>query len=900
MRLPFVAALGSGIVSFLALAPCASAQSEGGTRHVQFREGHPGGYVVQVPDTATIRILSKVATPWLNAQQDNGSTNLVQLGSRVVLQLKESADLETLLEQQPLRLARKISQRLFILQAVDAWHALEAAETLAQDPRVELCYPVTRRPKQLNSPYAPKPTDPLFSNHGNGADWQANLENRDTNGVPLGPDLNVRSAWPITEGEGVTMALADDGVELDHPDLAERTAGAPHFNFLTRESNGMPSGLFSYHATAVAGLAGATANNGLGISGVAPKARIASWVIFGANDNLVDEEALMDMFQYQSNVVSVQNHSWGKVGSEQLRISSLENIAISNAVQFGRGGRGVVMVRAAGNGRGDGNDVNEDGYAADPRVIAVAAARLDGRVTRYSSPGACVLVAAPSGDESGVLDPCIADTANMVTTDRQGTRGYNRDTTTVGSGDFTYGVNGFSGTSAATPQIAGVATLILSVNTNLTYRDVQQVLINSSRHFDLSDSTLTTNAAGFRVSHNLGFGIPDAGEAVRLARTWSNRPAATQRTFSNMNVIAIPEVGFHLRVDGPDVPEILQSIQALPGAGPHPETTTGLVPLVDVGTATNSIALDLRGRAALIQRAPNYFCEKITHAAQAGATLAVVYNNRGGNTRIFMAETDLTTIPSVFISQTDGEALRDYLAAQPNARVQLVLDPALITFDVPDTIQCEFIGVRLDTDHTARGDLRIVLTSPTGTRSVLQRVNQDTVAGPRDWTYYSVQHFYESSFGRWTLSVLDESDRGQGSVLGATLLINGVPIGDTDHDGLDDSWEMQQLHSLGFGPTDDPDRDGLTNAREALFGTDPNRAEFLLELDLSVWDARLARLSWPSNTNTTYRIQIGPESIRPSTLATNLPGTAGETEWFFPYTGLLHQFFRIQSAPRSN
>jgi len=48
----------------------------------------------------------------------------------------------------------------------------------------------------------------------------------------------------------------------------------------------------------------------------------------------------------------------------------------------------------------------------------------------------------------------------------------------------------------------------------LTCRDVQQILILSSRHFDLADPDLRTNGAGFRFSHNVGFGVPDAGRAV--------------------------------------------------------------------------------------------------------------------------------------------------------------------------------------------------------------------------------------------------------------------------------------------------------------------------------------------------------------------------------------------------
>jgi hypothetical protein len=74
------------------------------------------------------------------------------------------------------------------------------------------------------------------------------------------------------------------------------------------------------------------------------------------------------------------------------------------------------------------------------------------------------------------------------------------------------------------------------------------------------------------------------------------------------------------------------------------------------------------------------------------------------------------------------------------------------------------------------------------------------------------------------------------------------------------------------------------------------------QLDLSLWDARLARLSWPSNTNTVYHVQVGPESIAPLTAATNLPGQFPESEWFVPYTNTVRQFFRVQAAaaPKGN
>jgi subtilisin family serine protease len=232
----------------------------------------------------------------------------------------------------------------------------------------------------------------------------------------------------------------------------------------------------------VEGAEAVTIDNGIGVSGVAPRAGLANWIIFDRFGTPADEEQLADMFHYASNVVSVQNHSWGNVSSSPLAISSIESAAISNAVTLGRGGRGVVIVRSAGNGRDESLNANDDGYASDPRAIAVAAVRYDGRVARYSNPGACVLVAAPSGDDEAQDEACLNNSPTLFTTDRQGEGGYNRSSTSDDLSNYAFGSTGFSGTSGAAPQISGVVALILAANPHLTYRDVQQVLAHSARH----------------------------------------------------------------------------------------------------------------------------------------------------------------------------------------------------------------------------------------------------------------------------------------------------------------------------------------------------------------------------------------------------------------------------------
>jgi subtilisin-like proprotein convertase family protein/subtilisin family serine protease len=886
----------SGMIVPTSLAQTSSVPA---TVRYEFREPRLTGYWVERPPAQPVVVKSSVPSAWLKAWPDGSSTNYVKFGSRIVLELKAAADLRRIIQDQPVQLSRTVNDRVFILAVPDAWTAVKVAAALAEDSRVAACYPIALRPKQFYRNYANKPNDPYFAKADNpDLPGQPYLENRDTNGTPLGIDLNVRAAWAVTRGEGITLAVADDGMELAHPDLVSQTQGAPHFNFYSNETNGLPSGPLANHATAVAGLVAASGNNRAGISGVAPAVRLASWVIFSSSDRLeVSDETLLDVFQYKSNVVSIQNHSWGKDGNQQIRLTTLENIGIANATTFGRAGRGIVMVRAGGNGRTQFYNANDDGYLADPRVIPVAAARLDGRVTRYSSPGACILVAALSGDEDPVSNPCIPDSPNLLTTDRQGMIGYNRNSYTNDFADYAYGTDGFSGTSAATPQISGVAALMLAANAKLTYRDVQQILLHSARHSDLADPDVTTNAAGFRVSHNLGFGIPDAGLAVTLARIWTNRPPSAKIVYTATNAAAIPDQGLRLLVRGKNVPTNLVSLVGLPGLGAFPDKPTASLPAVDVGTTTNGISVNLTGHAAFIQRGGNFFCEKLSMAATAGAEFAIVSNNRDGDVRLIMGATDFSTIPSILISQNDGEALRDYLATDATARVQLALQTTNYTFVVKESFLCEHVGVRIDSNHTRRGDLRITLISPKGTRSVLQSLNSDDAGGPVDWTYYSTHHFYESSAGTWTVEFSDLDVKGTGSVKSANLIITGVPIVDTDLDGLDDSWELRNFETLASRPLDDPDSDGFINSREQIMGTNPRVVDFPFHLDLSLWDEQLARLSWPSSTNTIYQIKVGNQAGTLLNLVTNLPGRFPETEIFIPYANLIHQFFRVEAIP---
>jgi subtilisin-like proprotein convertase family protein len=548
------------------------------------------------------------------------------------------------------------------------------------------------------------------------------------------------------------------------------------------------------------------------------------------------------------------------------------------------------MVRAGGNDRTPlARNANDDEYLNDPRVITVAALRPDGTVASYSTPGAPILVSAPGGEQGY---------GSLFTTDRVGPQeGLNRITfpDEPALSDYVFNVLGFTGTSAAAPLISGTVALILSRNPSLTVRDVQQVLALSATQPNPNDPDVQTNSAGLLVGHNAGYGLVNAGTAVDLAAIWKNRPAAVSSKTTVQHEEEIFDGGLLLAVvpQGGESPNLL--ISGLPSLGIHVDQSTANVPLVYIGEGTVPIQQDLRGKAALIQRGTIDFSEKIVNAANAGALFAVVFNNQGTNSVIVMGTTDYVPIPAMMISQADGEVLTN-IVTQFGANARITFQTVQMNFNVTDSLVCEHVKVTLNAMHEQRGDLRITLLSPSGTRSVLQRFGKDLTAYPGQWTYTTTHHFYESSQGTWQLFVGDEAPGGTGTVHEATLEIIGVPIKDKDHDGLDDDWEMTHFNSLAFGPKDDPDLDGYSNAIEQVLGTIPTQPAEIFRAGVARWNDNTLRLTWPSRPGVQYQVLAQRTITDPLKILGEVTGTLNQMQWFQPITNRTG-FFILREKP---
>ncbi|MCC6694738.1 MAG: S8 family serine peptidase [Candidatus Hydrogenedentes bacterium] len=390
--------------------------------------------------------------------------------------------------------------------------SIEIANAVYESGIVEFATPLISRPRAKRL----IPNDTLFGNQ-----WHLRNTAQASagSGAVAGNDVNIVSAWDEVNGEGVNIAIVDDGLEQTHNDLAANVNSDLGIDFNNNDNNPTPAPGDS-HGTSCAGVAAAVGNNGQGVSGAALGATLIGVRLVALPSTDQDEA---DAFGYlvdpadPDDRIWISSNSWGPPDIELTAetFGPLAKLAMEDAVANGRGGRGIVFCWAGGNGREYDDDAGYDGYASSRYTIAVAASGANGLFSYYSEFGSAILVNTPSSWDNGSI------------------------TTTTTGNSYT---SGFSGTSSATPLAAGVIALMLEKNPFLGWRDVQHILAETSTQNNPSGAGWQTNGAGLHFNHSYGFGRVNAVDAVNAAASWINVPSeATPLANSESVVVSIPD-----------------------------------------------------------------------------------------------------------------------------------------------------------------------------------------------------------------------------------------------------------------------------------------------------------------------------------------------------------------------
>jgi thermitase len=303
-----------------------------------------------------------------------------------------------------------------------------------------------------------QPDDPYFStsistsHYGNVSQW--------------GPKaVSAPAAWDLTTGSSnITIAIVDTGIDSTHPDLSSKVVGQYSFTGSTKDGFG--------HGTHVAGIAAAATNNDVGIAGMCPNCSILSVKVLDDQGSGYMSDVASGITYAASHGARVISLSLGGNSRSETLHSALDYAIANNA----------LPVCATGN-NGSSLNTPEPGYWHD--CLSVVATDQNGARASFSNYGIKADVAAPG----------VAILSTMPTYPV---------TLTGGSYGYRMNYDALSGTSMATPIVAGIAGLVLSQNPSLTPVQVAGIIEASS-------------GDGVGWSPNLAFGVANAYKAVSAA-----------------------------------------------------------------------------------------------------------------------------------------------------------------------------------------------------------------------------------------------------------------------------------------------------------------------------------------------------------------------------------------------
>uniref|UniRef100_A0A8C4EMB5 Proprotein convertase subtilisin/kexin type 5a n=1 Tax=Dicentrarchus labrax TaxID=13489 RepID=A0A8C4EMB5_DICLA len=313
--------------------------------------------------------------------------------------------------------------------------------------------------------------------------------------------MNIAGAWRRGyTGKGVVVSVLDDGIEREHPDLKPNYDPLASYDMNGQDQDPSPNysnNAPNFHGSKCAGMVAAAANNSQCTVGVSFQARIGGIrMLDGDVTDIVEAQSLSFRPQY----IDIYLASWGPEddGATLEGPGPLARLALRNGIKTGRHGRGSVFVWASGNGGRRGDHCSCDGYSNSIYTISISSSTQRGSRPDYLEQCSSTLTTAYTGGE----------TEEVVTLGPQQSCSRTK-----------------SETSLSSSMAAGVIALTLDANPLLTWRDVQHIIVRTSKANHLIDPDWHVNGAGYKVSHLYGFGLLDAESMVKEAERWKQVPS---------------------------------------------------------------------------------------------------------------------------------------------------------------------------------------------------------------------------------------------------------------------------------------------------------------------------------------------------------------------------------------
>jgi len=457
-----------------------------------------------------------------------GSTEIVYMRNAIVLKWKDEV---TENEKNDLvahfGLTYEYSNRLFSSYKV-VNSALPISQMIYETGLVKYCNPVFLS-DAIPSQYIPNDTFFQYQFHLHNVGQPLN---EDSTGI-VDADIDAPEAWDITKGDSsIIVAVIDQGVTSNHPDIPNsrqlRLAGSDFYDYPTTvDDDPSPIGNEA-HGNHAAGVVAAEMDNHEGVVGVAPQCKIMPIRVKLSAGVDVPMMAAAVTFAVD-NGAHVISCSWGLAIVQGGGPTLID--AIEDAIDAG-----VVVVFASGN---QANHYSGDtGFIEYPAnrneqiggLIVVGASDRNDKQANYSSNSnngmGIINIVAPSNTADNDAIPGEAD--NIWTTDIPDNTGYNpypfdnilpplgEELPASGTNYLAY-TGRFGGTSAATPQVAGVVALMLSVNPCLSVEQVAEILYSTADKIGDYDYNWQPG-----ISKELGHGKVNAFEAVSLAEALYN------------------------------------------------------------------------------------------------------------------------------------------------------------------------------------------------------------------------------------------------------------------------------------------------------------------------------------------------------------------------------------------